>query len=157
MRNLFAKLWEDDDGVVTLEYLVLATILGLGVIVGVTAVTAALNVELSELAGAISGLNQDYTSAGFTSRMNAGSIAIPKPGPDGTRTTPFSHFNDKVALVAGMSDSPLYSVKGTGFGMHAAKMAASRYPSPEPDMCGVQSRPAACAIRATRIDRMNPP
>ena len=68
MRKLFSKLWQDDAGVVTLEYLVLATILGLGVIVGVTAVTNALNTELSELAGAISGLNQDYTSTGFTVR-----------------------------------------------------------------------------------------
>jgi len=75
MRKLFSKLWKDDDGVVTLEYLVLATILGLGVIVGVTAVTNALNTELSELAGAISGLNQDYTSAGFSSLADGHYIA----------------------------------------------------------------------------------
>ncbi len=59
------------------------------------------------------------------SRTNAGSIVTPKPGPDGTRTVPPSTFSDEVWLVAGMSALTLYSVNGTGFGMHAAKIAAS--------------------------------
>jgi Flp pilus assembly pilin Flp len=60
--NLFRKLWKDDQGVVTLEYLVLGTILALGLIVGVTAVEGALNVELTELANAILALSQEYSS-----------------------------------------------------------------------------------------------
>src|SRR5947209_6219073 len=91
------------------------------------------------------------------SRMKAGSMVMPKPGPDGTRTMPSSTFSDDVSLVTGMSELPLNSVNGTGLGMQPAKKAASRYPNPEPDMCGVHSSPAACAIRATLIDRMNPP
>jgi len=66
MRNLFSKLWKDDAGIVTLEYLVLGTILALGLIVGVTAVTAQLNSELSEFGNAIGGLNQNYSSSGFS-------------------------------------------------------------------------------------------
>ena len=35
------------------------------------------------------------------SRMNPGSMVIPKPGPDGTRTMPFSHFSEEVSLREG--------------------------------------------------------
>ena len=60
------------------------------------------------------------------SRTNPGSMVIPKPGPDGTRTMPFSTFNEEVSLVTGMSALPLNSVNGTGFGMQETKWAASR-------------------------------
>ena len=58
------------------------------------------------------------------SRTNAGSIAIPNPGPLGTLTTPFSHLSEDVSLLTGMSVSPLNSVNGTGLGIHDAKIAA---------------------------------
>ena len=60
------------------------------------------------------------------SRRKAGSMVIPNPGPEGTRTVPFSHLSDEVSLLTGMSESPLNSVNGTGLGMHEAKWAASR-------------------------------
>lgn len=66
MRNVFSQLWADDAGVVGLEYLILATIIGLGLIVGVSAVNAALTSEYTELANAIMGLCQNYTSDGFS-------------------------------------------------------------------------------------------
>lgn len=66
MRNVFSQLWNDDNGVVGLEYLILATILGLGLIVGITTVTAALNAEYSELAQSITNLNQGWSSEGFS-------------------------------------------------------------------------------------------
>ena len=46
MRNLFVKMWKDDAGIVAFEYLLVATIIGLGLVVGLTAVSAALNAEL---------------------------------------------------------------------------------------------------------------
>jgi Flp pilus assembly pilin Flp len=58
MRNLFSKLWNDDKGIVALEYLLVATIVGLGLVVGLAALEGALNVELSELANAILAINQ---------------------------------------------------------------------------------------------------
>jgi len=61
---MFKKLWNDESGIVTLEYLVLATIVGLGLIVGATALRNGLNAELGELAEAITGLNQSYAVAG---------------------------------------------------------------------------------------------
>ena len=66
------------------------------------------------------------------SRTNAGSMVTPKPGPDGTRTIPPSTFNDEVSLVTGMSALPLYSVNGTGFGMHEAKMRRVEVAQPRP-------------------------
>ena len=58
--NLFRKLWKDDAGTVGLEYLLVATIVGLGIIVGLAAVDSALNTELTELANAILALSQGY-------------------------------------------------------------------------------------------------
>lgn len=58
MRNLFSKLWNDDKGIVALEYLLVATIVGLGLVVGLAALEGALNVELSELANAILNISQ---------------------------------------------------------------------------------------------------
>ena len=48
MRNLFAKLWADDAGVVTIEYLVLGVFLAIALIVGVATLSAAINNELAE-------------------------------------------------------------------------------------------------------------
>jgi len=67
VRNLFSKLWKDDAGIVALEYLLVATIIGLGLVVGLSSLSAAINVELSELAQAILALDQGYAIAGQSS------------------------------------------------------------------------------------------
>lgn len=61
MRKLFSKMWNDDAGIVAFEYLLVATILGLALVVGLSAVSAAINAELVELAQAILSLNQSYS------------------------------------------------------------------------------------------------
>ena len=66
MRKLFARLWNDQDGILYAEYLILATILVLGVIVGVSAVTAALNAEFTELADAYLNLNASFSTSSFS-------------------------------------------------------------------------------------------
>ncbi len=58
---MFRKLWKDDGGIVALEYLMVATIVGLGLAVGLSALSASLNAELVELGQAILGLNQTYS------------------------------------------------------------------------------------------------
>lgn len=57
-ENLLAKLWNDDNGIVFIEYLLLATIVALGLIVGLAAIEAAANVELTELSNAVLSVNQ---------------------------------------------------------------------------------------------------
>ena len=66
MRNLLMKLWQDDDGIVALEYLLVATIVGLGLVVGLAAVEGALDNELTELANAITVLDQSYSFTGVS-------------------------------------------------------------------------------------------
>jgi Flp pilus assembly pilin Flp len=61
MRKLFVKMWKDDAGIVAFEYLLVATIIGLGLVAGLSAVSVALNAELTELAQAILALDQSYS------------------------------------------------------------------------------------------------
>jgi Flp pilus assembly pilin Flp len=63
MRALLSKLWRDDKGVVAFEYLLVGTIIGLGLVVGLAAVSVALNAELTELSQAISAIDQSYSFA----------------------------------------------------------------------------------------------
>jgi Flp pilus assembly pilin Flp len=66
MRNMLKRLWHDDAGIVALEYLLVATIIGLGLVVGLSNVEIALDTELTELANAITGLDQSYSFVGVT-------------------------------------------------------------------------------------------
>ncbi len=57
---MFAKLWKDEAGVISVEYLFLVTIVGLGLVVGFANLEGAINVEYTELSTAILGLSQSY-------------------------------------------------------------------------------------------------
>jgi Flp pilus assembly pilin Flp len=96
--NLFSKLWADDAGVVTIEYLVLGTFLGLALIVGVTSVAAAVNAELSELANAILTFNQSYSSDGY-STCNA-----TKTGSAAADTTQTSFITSTTVAASSIDD-----------------------------------------------------
>lgn len=65
MKNLFRRLWNDDQGVmITFELLFLFVILTLGLIGGWTALRNALDAELTETAQAILALDQSYIITG---------------------------------------------------------------------------------------------
>jgi pilus assembly protein Flp/PilA len=66
MRQLFSRLWKDEAGIVALEYLLVATIIGLGLIAGLVSLRQSLNAELLELGNAIMALNQGYSYSGVT-------------------------------------------------------------------------------------------
>lgn len=57
---MFRNLWKDDSGVVALEYLFLCVIVGLGMAVGYSAVSDALNAEYVELGQAVLTLDDGY-------------------------------------------------------------------------------------------------
>jgi Flp pilus assembly pilin Flp len=57
---MFAKLWKDEAGIVGLEYLLLATIVGLGLVIGFANLEGAINSEYTELSSAILALSQGY-------------------------------------------------------------------------------------------------
>lgn len=65
MANLMRKLWRDDCGaLISSEYLFVATILVIGIVVGLTNVEAAINAELTALGDAFLALNVGYTISG---------------------------------------------------------------------------------------------
>jgi hypothetical protein len=75
-------LWYDDRGaLIASEFLFVATILVIGIIVGLSAVRSAVNTELSELANAILALSQGYSISGMEGCCAAvdGSQAIDSP------------------------------------------------------------------------------
>src|SRR3954465_8636645 len=79
---MFARLWNDEEGAVSLEYLLLLTIVGLGMVIGFSNLSNALNAEYSELGNAILALSQGYevaTKSGCGSATQ-GSQAIDPPG-----------------------------------------------------------------------------
>ena len=90
MKNLLATLWNDDRGaLIAMEYLFVATILVIGIVIGLVNVREAINVELTELGNAILALSQGYTVSGSSGSGGSvdGSAAIDFPG---TLTGPVS-------------------------------------------------------------------
>ena len=63
---MFAKLWNDEAGVLNIEYIILATLVALAAIVGANAVGLAVNSELSEIANAVRAIDQSYAYSGFS-------------------------------------------------------------------------------------------
>jgi Flp pilus assembly pilin Flp len=83
MSKLFQRLWRDDAGaIIAAEYLFIATILVIGIIVGLANVRDAIVTELSELANAYLALSQGYTISGQQGccSQTDGSQAIDTPG-----------------------------------------------------------------------------
>ncbi len=67
MRSLMLKLWNDDGGaLISVEWVFVATILVLGVTVGLVAVRNAVDSELVEFANAVSSLAQCYSFSGLS-------------------------------------------------------------------------------------------
>jgi Flp pilus assembly pilin Flp len=85
---MLLNLWDDDAGIVALEYLLLATIVGLGLVVGMSALSEALNVELTELGNSILALDEGYTIAAQRSRSGCGSLLARRNG-----TATFDQYN----------------------------------------------------------------
>ena len=70
MSRMFQRmdqLWNDDQGaIISAEFLFVTTILVIGIVVGLSAVRDAINVELSELANALLALSQGFSINGTT-------------------------------------------------------------------------------------------
>ena len=65
MTNLFAQLLNDENGfLMSAELILLASILVLGLVVGLSEVSFAINNELEDVASAFSSMNQSYSASG---------------------------------------------------------------------------------------------
>ena len=61
MKNLAARAWKEDDGVLTFEWILLITLLTIGIVSGLSSVRDALIDELGDVAQAIIALDQSYS------------------------------------------------------------------------------------------------
>jgi len=83
LKRVADRLWNDDAGaLIAMEFLFIATILVIGIIVGLAGVRDAIVTELTELGNAILSLSQGFTIAGMTGCCSStdGSQAIDTPG-----------------------------------------------------------------------------
>jgi Flp pilus assembly pilin Flp len=81
-KSLLQRWWNDDDGaLIAIEFLFVATILILGIIVGLVGVRTAINAELTELGNAILALSEGYAFSGVSGccAFTDGSQAIDTP------------------------------------------------------------------------------
>ena len=78
--NLFVRLWRDDCGaLLALEWVVLATIMVIGIMTGLTAVRQGVIAELHDVANAFLGLDQSYGFTGQETGCGAGALAANDP------------------------------------------------------------------------------
>lgn len=88
---MLKKLWKDEAGLVAMEYLFAATILVIGVTVGLVAVKNSVVAELTELGNAVTALSQEYSFSGVSWMACAsteGSQATDSPELNTTASTP---------------------------------------------------------------------
>ena len=60
MKSLLSRIWRDDEGVLTFEWILLITIIVIGIVGGVSAVRDALISELGDVTGAAVNIDQSY-------------------------------------------------------------------------------------------------
>lgn len=69
MTTLMTKLFHDENGfLMSAELILLGTIVVLGLVVGLTEVSFAINNELEDVASAFSSMNQSYSAHGSHSK-----------------------------------------------------------------------------------------
>ena len=79
--GLLTQLWRDEAGVIlSAEIVLVATILVIGMIVGLVELQCAVVGELSDLGDAIGNLDQSYTISGITSMKTSGGIKASTSG-----------------------------------------------------------------------------
>jgi Flp pilus assembly pilin Flp len=61
VKSLLNRAWREDEGVLTFEWILLITVLAIGIVGGLSAVRDALISELGDLSHAITLLDQSYT------------------------------------------------------------------------------------------------
>jgi len=83
MLGLLKKLWNDDAGfVLSSELMLIATIVVLSVIVGLSEVSLAINSELNDVAHAFGAVNQGYNGGSNSSQNTGAEIGGVDPQPE---------------------------------------------------------------------------
>jgi Flp pilus assembly pilin Flp len=63
MKSVLGKMWKEEDGVLSFEWVLLVTLLTIGIVGGVAAARDAIIDELGDVAQAMLALDQSYTIA----------------------------------------------------------------------------------------------
>ncbi|WP_437185364.1 Flp family type IVb pilin [Planctomicrobium sp. SH668] len=75
MQKVFGALLRDESGfIVSAELVLIATLLVIGLIVGLSEVQHAVVEELNDVGDAIGSLNQSYYFSGFSAKKNGGHL-----------------------------------------------------------------------------------
>jgi Flp pilus assembly pilin Flp len=61
VKSLLKRVWREDEGVLTFEWILLITVLAIGIVGGLSAVRDAIISELGDVAAAVTALDQSYT------------------------------------------------------------------------------------------------
>ncbi|MFK7777711.1 MAG: hypothetical protein QM501_06265 [Gimesia sp.] len=100
--KMFQQFWNDESGfVVSAELVLIATVLVLGMIVGLTTLRDQVIGELADVAAAFSNSNQSYSFSGITghSSSTAGSIFNDNTDFCDVDDDPLNLFNHCIAIV----------------------------------------------------------
>jgi Flp pilus assembly pilin Flp len=76
MKRFLNQVWQEDDGVLSFEWVLLLTLLVIGIVGGIAAARDAIIDELADLAQAAVALDQSYTLEG----IDLDEFAIPDQG-----------------------------------------------------------------------------
>jgi len=101
---MMQRFWNDDGGVIiTVELVLIATILGIGLIVGLTAVRDAVNSEFADIAQSINNIDQSYSYSSVTglSSSTSGSVNLDLPDFCDTGNSSSASSNSACVEVSG--------------------------------------------------------
>jgi len=84
VKSLLNRVWREDEGVLTFEWILLITVLVIGIVGGLSAVRDAMLTELGDVVEAMISLDQSY------SILNPWEIAVPDCVPDGASDSTFT-------------------------------------------------------------------
>jgi Flp pilus assembly pilin Flp len=99
MKRLLARMWRENDGVLSFEWTLLVTLLTIGIVGGLAGARDAIIDELGDVAEAAQGIDQSYTISGLTITFTfPGSPTFPPI--TFTSTVPPSSFQETAADAA---------------------------------------------------------
>lgn len=93
MKKVLSRLWNEEDGVLTFEWVLLVTLLTIGVVGGIAAARDAIIDELGDVAQAMLALDQSYTIA-FPLSVYVHVIGEPSSGASDSSFTDAASYSD---------------------------------------------------------------
>ena len=97
---MMTQIWNDESGILTFEWILLFTLLTIGIVGGVATIRNATNLESAEAADAIVALNQSYTVTASLGGVvkSTGAITYTTSNISGMGETSFSDSAGQVTI-----------------------------------------------------------